>query len=159
MIERFIAYADVKNSGAECFGYVPAHWACVPLFAVASPKSVSNCPDRELLSVYLNRGVVRFSEIAEKRTNTTSSDLSKYQAVEPGDFVLNNQQAWRGSVGVSQHSGIVAPPIWFFRWHCLFILSTRTTFLETRQWLANTSCVQKGLARFKGIYIGLTSRE
>ena len=45
----------------------------------------------------------------EKRTNPTSEDLSNYQAVDPGDFVLNNQQAWRGSVGVSSYSGIVSP--------------------------------------------------
>ena len=109
MIERFRAYTEVKDSGAKWFGYVPANWTCVPLVAVASPRSVANCPDRELLSVYLNRGVVRFSDVAEKRTNATSSDLSKYQVVDPGDFVLNNQQAWRGSVGVSPHAGIVSP--------------------------------------------------
>ena len=27
----------------------------------------------------------------------------------PGDLVLNNQQAWRGSVGVSQYQGIISP--------------------------------------------------
>ena len=59
--------------------------------------------------MYLDRGVIRFSEVEEKRTNVTSEDLSKYQAVDPGDFVLNNQQAWRGSVGVSNLSGIVSP--------------------------------------------------
>jgi type I restriction enzyme, S subunit len=109
MIESFRAYADMKDFGTKCFGKVPEHWAYVPLFAVMSPKSVTNCPDRELLSVYLNRGVVLFSDVAEKRTNATSSDLSKYQAVDPGDFVLNNQQAWRGSVGVSKYAGIVSP--------------------------------------------------
>lgn len=35
--------------------------------------------------------------------------MTNYQRVDPGDFVLNNQQAWRGSVGVSFHSGIVSP--------------------------------------------------
>ena len=50
-----------------------------------------------------------FSSVDEKRTNPTSEDLSKYHAVEPGDFVLNNQQAWRGSVGVSRYKGIVSP--------------------------------------------------
>ena len=38
-----------------------------------------------------------------------SLDLSKYQVVHRGDFVLNNQQAWRGSVGVSSHHGIISP--------------------------------------------------
>ena len=45
----------------------------------------------------------------EKRTNVTSKDLSKYQRVDCGDFVLNNQQAWRGSVGISFDTGIVSP--------------------------------------------------
>lgn len=59
--------------------------------------------------MYLDRGVIKFSDVDEKRTNATSEDLSKYQEVLPGDFVLNNQQAWRGSVGVSEHEGIVSP--------------------------------------------------
>ena len=62
-----------------------------------------------MLSVYLNLGVIKFSDVNEKRTNPTSEDLSNYQAVDPGDFVLNNQQAWRGSVGVSELQGIVSP--------------------------------------------------
>lgn len=63
----------------------------------------------KLLSVYLDLGVIPFSQKVEKRTNVTSLDLSKYQRVDPGDFVLNNQQAWRGSVGVSRYTGIVSP--------------------------------------------------
>ena len=62
-----------------------------------------------MLSVYLDVGVVPFSAKAEKRTNVTSKDLSKYQRVDFGDFVLNNQQAWRGSVGISFDTGIVSP--------------------------------------------------
>nr|DAJ91368.1 MAG TPA: hypothetical protein [Caudoviricetes sp.] len=68
-----------------------------------------NCTERNLLSVYLGKGVVPFASEGAKRTNVTSLDLSKYQAVDYGDFVLNNQQAWRGSVGVSRFSGIVSP--------------------------------------------------
>jgi type I restriction enzyme S subunit len=81
----------------------------LPLYAVAHKKSICNCVDLPLLSVYLDAGVVPFAEKAEKRTNVTSTDLSKYQRVDYGDFVLNNQQAWRGSVGISFHAGIVSP--------------------------------------------------
>jgi type I restriction enzyme, S subunit len=102
-------YPAYKDSGVQWFGKVPKHWDVAPLYAIARSKSVTGRQDRELLSVYLDRGVIRFSEVEEKRTNTTSEDLSKYQAVDPGDFVLNNQQAWRGSVGVSSHAGIVSP--------------------------------------------------
>ena len=99
----------LKPSGVEWLGDVPEHWDVLSLCAVATHKSVTGQQHRELLSVYLDRGVIRFSEMQEKRTNVTSADLTKYQAVDPGDFVLNNQQAWRGSVGVSSLSGIVSP--------------------------------------------------
>ena len=109
MIEDLKPYAEYKDSGLPWLGQVPSHWVVSPLARLARLKSVINQSDRQLLSVYLRRGVVRFCDVAEKRTNTTSEDLGKYQAVDPGDFVLNNQQAWRGSVGVSDFSGIVSP--------------------------------------------------
>lgn len=87
----------------------PSHWKITPMYGLVKEKKISNCTDLELLSVYLNIGVIPFSHKAEKRTNVTSIDLSKYQRVDPGDFVLNNQQAWRGSVGVSRYKGIVSP--------------------------------------------------
>lgn len=99
----------MKNSGVKWLGDIPAHWEIVPLCAIAKEKSICDCVDLPLLSVYLDEGVILFSEKEEKRTNVTSKDLSKYQRVDPGDFVLNNQQAWRGSVGVSNHTGIVSP--------------------------------------------------
>ena len=102
-------YPAYKPSGVEWLGDVPEHWEVLPLCAVGRPKSVADQQNRELLSVYLHRGIIRFSEVQKKRTNVTSEDLSKYQAVDPGDLVLNNQQAWRGSVGVSNLTGIVSP--------------------------------------------------
>lgn len=101
--------ATMKDSGIDWIGQIPAHWDVLPLLTQAKIKSITNCADWELLSVYLDKGVIRFSDVDEKRTNATSLDLSNYQAVEPGDLVLNNQQAWRGSVGVSNHTGIVSP--------------------------------------------------
>ena len=102
-------YKTYKWSGNPFFGDIPSCWDIYPLFKIAKIKSIINKQDEELLSVYLDRGVIKFSDVDEKRTNVTSLDLSKYQFVEKGDFVLNNQQAWRGSVGVSNHIGIVSP--------------------------------------------------
>jgi type I restriction enzyme S subunit len=102
-------YSDYKDSGVEWLGAIPSHWHLKPLYTIGRVVSEINNQDRELLSVYLERGVIKFSDVTEKRTNVTSEDLSKYQSVEPGYLVLNNQQAWRGSVGVSKYSGIVSP--------------------------------------------------
>lgn len=103
------ADAPTKYSGVKWLGDIPQRWYTVPLYAIAQVKSINNCIDLPLMSVYLDAGVVPFVEREEKRTNATSKDLTNYQRVDPGDFVLNNQQAWRGSVGVSFHSGIVSP--------------------------------------------------
>lgn len=103
------ADAPMKYSGVKWLGDIPQRWYTVPLYAIAQVKSINNCIDLPLMSVYLDAGVVPFVEREEKRTNATSKDLTNYQRVDPGDFVLNNQQAWRGSVGVSFHSGIASP--------------------------------------------------
>ncbi|MEP1215704.1 MAG: restriction endonuclease subunit S [Marinobacter sp.] len=108
-IAKLPKYEAYRDSGVDWLGDVPAHWNDFPLCAKSELKSISGKEDEELLSVYLDRGVIKFDDVDAKRTNATSTDLSKYQLVEPGDFVLNNQQAWRGSVGVSAYRGIVSP--------------------------------------------------
>lgn len=101
--QSYTAYASLWNKS------FPSHWNVLPMYALAKEKSICGCVDLHLLSVYLDVGVIPFSAKAEKRTNVTSKDLSKYQRVDCGDFVLNNQQAWRGSVGISFDTGIVSP--------------------------------------------------
>lgn len=101
--------ASMKFSGVKWLGDIPEQWKTVSLASMAKEKSICDCTDLQLLSVYLDEGVIPFAQKDEKRTNATSKDLSKYQRVDPGDFVLNNQQAWRGSVGVSFDTGIVSP--------------------------------------------------
>lgn len=108
-LATFPKYENYKPSSVDWAPDAPENWDVKPLVAAARVVSQSNRPDLELLSVYLGQGVIRFSDVEEKRTNATSSDLSKYQVVRPGNLVLNNQQAWRGSVGVSAYTGIVSP--------------------------------------------------
>ncbi len=87
---------------------VPSSWSIEPFWSVAPEVSFSGHPEKELLSVYLDRGVIRYSE-SGGQVHKPSLDLTAYQLVRPHDLVLNNQQAWRGSVGVSRHEGIISP--------------------------------------------------
>lgn len=102
-------YSEYKIDKRLWNSKFPAHWDIKPVYGIGKVKSICNCTDRQLLSVYLDVGVIPFLAKTEKRTNTTSKDLSKYQRVDCGDLVLNNQQAWRGSVGVSDYEGIISP--------------------------------------------------
>jgi type I restriction enzyme S subunit len=108
MIADLKPYLEYKESGSRWLETIPQSWDVQPLCRLTRLKSERNRPDLELLSVYLDRGVIRYSD-SGGQVHKPSLDLSAYQVVDPGDLVMNNQQAWRGSVGVSRYKGIISP--------------------------------------------------
>lgn len=104
-LDRGVATKD--SNTASGLG-LPKHWNVAKFWTVARQVSRSGHQDVGLMSVYLDRGVIPYSE-GGGLVHKPSESLDSYQLVEPGNFVLNNQQAWRGSVGVSKHRGIVSP--------------------------------------------------
>lgn len=108
MIEGLKPYNSLCTSGDPWLGTVPSHWTRKRLCSISTPRVKRNPGNLPLLSVFLDRGVIPYGE-GGGQVHAPSLDLSNYQVVYPGDFVLNNQQAWRGSVGVSQHHGIISP--------------------------------------------------
>lgn len=101
--------AEMRDSGISSFGKIPAHWEIYRFQILCKPRSEDNSGGRELLSVYLDRGVIKYSDSSGMQVHKPSDSLEKYQNVYVNDFVMNNQQAWRGSVGVSKYNGIVSP--------------------------------------------------
>jgi type I restriction enzyme S subunit len=97
-----------QELGSAPSARVNGGWNIARLWAIADIRTEKNRPDLELLSVFLGRGVIPYGE-GGGQVHKPSLELSGYQVVYPGDLVLNNQQAWRGSVGVSTHLGIVSP--------------------------------------------------
>ena len=106
-------YEKYKPTDIQWLPEIPEHWVVQRFGSLFKLKTVTNDTSKELLSVFLDRGVIKASE-SDKRTHQASEDLSKYQLVEPTDFVMNNQQAWRGSVGVSSFIGIISPAYHIF---------------------------------------------
>lgn len=106
---------EMKDSGISSFGRIPANWEIKKLKTILTLRSEKNSGDRELLSVYLDRGVIAYSDSTGMQVHKPSQDLSNYQNVYVCDFVLNNQQAWRGSVGVSKYDGIISPAYFVYR--------------------------------------------
>lgn len=104
-----MAYTEYKKSLYPFDRRIPSHWEETYLSRAYSLKSVTGHADEDLLSVFLDKGVINYNESDKKQVHKPSEDMSKYQLVEPGDFVMNNQQAWRGSVGVSKYRGIISP--------------------------------------------------
>jgi type I restriction enzyme S subunit len=98
----------LKSLGSVPGFEVNVQWRVARLWEVSRIRSEKNRADLDLLSVFLGRGVIPYGE-GGGQVHKPSLDLAGYQVVYPGDLVLNNQQAWRGSVGVSKHHGIISP--------------------------------------------------
>lgn len=106
---------EMKDSGIPSIGKIPANWNVEKLKNIMTLRSEKNSGDRDLLSVYLDRGVISYTDSDGMQVHKPSQDLSNYQNVNVDDFVMNNQQAWRGSVGVSKYDGIISPAYFVFK--------------------------------------------
>ena len=64
-------------------------------------------PDGELLSVTINQGIKKFSEL--NRKNNSNENKTKYKKVYVGDIAYNSMRMWQGASGYSPFEGIVSP--------------------------------------------------
>ena len=108
-------YEKYKKSISPFLEEIQFHWKETYLSHAYSLSSDTGHTEEQLLSVFLDKGVVSYSSTDQKQVHKPSEDMSKYQLVNPGDFVINNQQAWRGSVGISRYKGIVSPAYYIWR--------------------------------------------
>lgn len=108
-------YEKYKKSISPFLEEIPFHWKETYLSHAYSLSSDTGHTEEQLLSVFLDKGVVSYSSTDQKQVHKPSEDMSKYQLVNPGDFIINNQQAWRGSVGISRYKGIVSPAYYIWR--------------------------------------------
>lgn len=69
--------------------------------------SESNHPAEQVLSVYRDFGVVPKASRRDNY-NQTPENVDRYLLVRPGDLVINRMKAWQGSLGISEHRGIVS---------------------------------------------------
>ena len=100
----------MKDSGVKWIGMIPEHWKIKRLRAYLSMYSEKNHPDKQLLSVTRESGViVRNTDSKEENHNYIPDDLSGYKLVRIGDFAINKMKSWQGSYGVSKFEGIVSP--------------------------------------------------
>ena len=70
-------------------------------------ERVENMPDGELISVTINDGIKKFSELG--RHDNSNDDKSKYKKVCVGDIAYNSMRMWQGASGYSPYEGIVSP--------------------------------------------------
>ena len=107
-MSRYKAYPAYQDSEVEWLGEAPSHWACIPVGRLYRRTKRTNFPEKELLSVYRDHGVVPTSS-RDDNNNKPSEDMTAYQLVEPDNLVMNKMKAWQGSIAISEYEGIVSP--------------------------------------------------
>jgi type I restriction enzyme S subunit len=111
MISGLKSYPKYKPSSQAWLGDVPQHWLVVPNRALFAEVNERNHPDEELLSVTINRGIVRQASLLAESSKRDSSKLDKsaYKLVCPRDIAYNKMRAWQGAIGASDLRGIISP--------------------------------------------------
>jgi len=82
-------------------------WRTVKIKDIFDERSEKGFDNLELLSVTLNDGVIKRSEIESK--DNSNDNKSNYKHVLPEDIVYNSMRMWQGASGVSSYEGIVSP--------------------------------------------------
>ena len=111
---QFKAYPSYRKFDDTVLNTLPETWGNKPFWSVFTKSEIANQINEQLLSVYLDKGVILYSD-GGGLVHKPAESLEKYQLVDVNDFVMNNQQAWRGSVGVSSYKGIVSPAYLIFK--------------------------------------------
>ena len=110
MIAGLKPYAEMKDSGVEWLGAVPAHWAIVPAFVAYRPREVRNVgmAEKAVLSLSYGRIVLKPEE---KLRGLVPESFETYQIVEPGNIIVrttdlqNDRNSLR--IGHAKNRGII----------------------------------------------------
>jgi type I restriction enzyme, S subunit len=103
----FTPYDSYRPSGTEWLGNIPEHWPTArikTLFEIR--KRIAGELGHEVLSVTQQGLKVRD---IDSNDGQLSMDYSKYQLVEPDDFVMNHMDLLTGYVDLSRCHGVTSP--------------------------------------------------
>ena len=105
MLEKMFPKKDEKIPEVRFEGFTD-DWEQRKLGNCFSER-VESMPDGELISVTINDGIKKFSELG--RHDNSNDDKSKYKKVCVGDIAYNSMRMWQGASGYSPYEGIVSP--------------------------------------------------
>ncbi|MCX6152779.1 MAG: hypothetical protein NT007_01330 [Candidatus Kapabacteria bacterium] len=101
-------YPKYKKTGLDWLEEIPEHWEILPNKALFIERKEKNNNDYELLSVTQDRGIIKQSEITDKK-DISNDDKSNYKLVLKNDLAYNKMRMWQGAVGHSKYNGLVSP--------------------------------------------------
>ena len=104
---------EMKDSGIEWIGEVPENWFVTKLNNLFTiKKEIANELGYDILSV--TQHGLKIKDI-ENNSGQMSADYSKYQIVEPENFVMNHMDLLTGWIDISQFVGVTSPDYRVFK--------------------------------------------
>lgn len=105
-------YELMKNSGIDWVGDIPEHWNLIKTkFLFKIVKRIVGELGYTVLSV-TQKGI---KPKDMKSNGQFSLDYSKYQLVDPGDFIMNHMDLLTGWVDISMFNGVTSPDYRVFK--------------------------------------------
>jgi type I restriction enzyme S subunit len=103
----FPRYSEYKDSGVAWLGEVPRHWEIRrirQLFEIK--KRIAGKLGFDVFSI--TQQGIKVKDV-ESNEGQLSSDYSKYQIVEVGDFAMNHMDLLTGGVDIAKSEGVTSP--------------------------------------------------
>jgi type I restriction enzyme S subunit len=101
------SYNKYKSVDYDYIDKIPKRWELLPNFAIFEERVTKDNIDKELLSVTINKGVIRQKDSNNK--DNSNIDKSNYKLVKRDDIVYNKMRMWQGAVGYSEYDGVISP--------------------------------------------------
>lgn len=133
---------EMKDSGIEWVGEIPAGWSINRLQFCLSEVKVQNNPVQTdlILSLLKDVGVILYDEKGDVG-NKAKVNVSEYKLAYPNTLVVNSMNILIGAVGISGYFGCVSPVYYVFR-------ETDKSDLRFINYIFNTREFQKELKKY-----------
>lgn len=100
-------YEKYKETNVDWIGSIPSHWEIRKNSLLFREITDTNHTELELLSIMLDRGIVKQSSTGRKKRMSENNKL--YKRICVGDIGYNLMNAFMGSIGASRYEGIISP--------------------------------------------------
>ena len=107
---------EMKDSGIEWIGVIPADWDLKRIQHTIDEIKVKNSPvqTEQVLSLVKDKGVMLYEDKGDVG-NKAKENVSEYKLAYPNTLIVNSMNILIGSVGISNYFGCVSPVYYVFK--------------------------------------------
>ncbi|MDD3013660.1 MAG: restriction endonuclease subunit S [Candidatus Gastranaerophilales bacterium] len=106
-MKKYKPYDEYKETDLPWLAKIPDQWSVIRSGYLFQEVVDTGHPELELLSIMMDRGIIKQSDSGRK--TRASEDRSLYKKIKSGQLGYNLMNAFMGSIGISKYDGILSP--------------------------------------------------